>query len=414
MAVSPWVSAVADAVAGLVAVPPVEQPDDVVLDDVEELVRVRARLDAQIARGLAVLDAREVTTTQSGRSTRAWLVEQRCVERSLAGRKLRLARQLWRWPTTEQAWLAGDVSEDQVAVIFSALRLVPADVSELVEKTLLSVAGDSAPHLLADAVDVILIACGVENSSDEAAAKRYSRRGVTVATTFAGTGSLAGTLSPTLTDKLRRALELAQQPGAADDDRTRAQRFHDALEVIVDRYLDSAALPALDHGERPARIVVTIELAALQGSLVTAWGTLPSGARISPATARRLACDAEIIPAVLGGKGEVLDLGRASRSFSAAVRRAAILRDGDRCVFPKCQNARHECHHIEHWANGGSSSLDNAAWLCSYHHWLVHENSWALRRESDGGYTFTAPDGVRRQTSSTVRQPSFWDTGPPG
>jgi hypothetical protein len=180
-----------------------------------------------------------------------------------------------------------------------------------------------------------------------------------------------------------------------EDERTTAQRAHDGLETIVDHYLDTADQPDAG-GERPARATVTIPLATLEDRLSKTWAWLDSGAPISPEVARRLACDAEIIPVVLGGRGEVLDIGQSRRAFSMAIRRAAKLRDGGRCVFPHCQRPPAELHHILHWARGGASSLDNAAWLCAFHHWLVHEGCWSMRRDADGTCTFTSPAGIER------------------
>ena len=111
---------------------------------------------------------------------------------------------------------------------------------------------------------------------------------------------------------------------------------------------------------------------------------------------------------MLGGRN-VLDQGIGQRTFSAQVRRAAVVRDGDGCVFPACRGRRFECHHIEHWAHGGKSHLDNAAWLCAFHHWLVHEGGWTMRREVDGGYTFRNKTGGFR-TSSKIPDPDPpWD-----
>ncbi|HET7530411.1 MAG TPA: DUF222 domain-containing protein [Mycobacteriales bacterium] len=93
---------------------------------------------------------------------------------------------------------------------------------------------------------------------------------------------------------------------------------------------------------------------------------------------------------------EVLDLGRTHRHFSAASRRAAWIRDGGCCAFPRCRRKVVELHHIIWWSHGGRSDLDNAVWLSAYHHWLVHEGGWSLRRNADGGYTFSNPCGVER------------------
>lgn len=397
---SPEVDAIRGAVSAAMDVRAADLTDSELVGDLELLFVARAQADALIAERLAVADARNTTVALFGRCTRAFLVEEMYVDKAAAARKLKVAREIRRWPAIEDAWRAGDISEDHVLVIIKALASVPAEVVDVVEKGLLEFATQSAPHLVAKAVDEILLACGVESSADEAAARRYGSRGLTLARTFGGTGSLSATLSALLAEKLEQALRHAMDPKTPDDERSMPQLRHDALEKIVDHYLGSDEVPDQVDGEPAARVIVTIPLAVLEGRLESAWGTLPSGAQIGPETARRLACDASVIPIVLGGRGEIHDQGRARRTFSPATRRAAWLRDGGRCVFPACQNRPVECHHIEHWARGGRSDLDNAAWLCAFHHRLAHEGRWSLRRDRDGSHTWTGPLGQRRTTSN--------------
>ncbi|MGN6473101.1 MAG: HNH endonuclease signature motif containing protein, partial [Mycobacteriales bacterium] len=106
---------------------------------------------------------------------------------------------------------------------------------------------------------------------------------------------------------------------------------------------------------------------------------------ITPNTARMLACDAAIIPAVLGSDAEILDLGRATRTWTRAQRKAAKLRDRG-CVFPRCQTGLDRCdlHHLDHWANGGPTDHNNSAHVCNYHHWLVHHTNWTITRNKHG------------------------------
>jgi hypothetical protein len=132
--------------------------------------------------------------------------------------------------------------------------------------------------------------------------------------------------------------------------------------------------------------------------------SLPSGATITADTARRLACDAEIIPVVLGRSSEVLDIGQADHEFTVAIRRAAYLRDHGHCAFPRCANRVVELHHIIFRRHRGPTSLDNAAWLCAFHHWLVHEGRWTLQRHAHSGYLWTNPHG-KQHTRQPDRQP---------
>jgi hypothetical protein len=146
-------------------------------------------------------------------------------------------------------------------------------------------------------------------------------------------------------------------PPATADTRTLAQRRADALTTLASRALRGGQLPT--RGGTPPTLVLTTSLDALQGC-VAAAGLLPYGGTLDPASLRRLACDAAVIPAVLGGDGQVLDLGRARRLFTPAQRRAIALRDRG-CIHPGCQAPPVECeaHHGLPWYAGGPSDLTN-------------------------------------------------------
>jgi hypothetical protein len=295
---------------------------------------------------------------------------------------------------------AGSFSAEHARVIVTALASVPPEFVEIVETALLEMAPHCTPNDLGEQVETLLVACGVESSTDAAAAKRLNRRGLKIAETFNGMRSVSGLLTPEVGEALEIALGQLAQHAGPEDLRSHAQRQHDAVGELAHHYLAHADLPAV-NGERP-RIVVTIDYDALVNDLHAAWGRLPSGATVSPATARRLACDAEILPAVLNARGDVLDIAVGSRSFSATVRRAAWIEQDGRCAFPGCRRPPVECHHIIWWSRGGRSTLDNAAWLCAFHHWLVHERGWNMRREKDRSFAFYYPNGIqyRRRTQA--------------
>jgi hypothetical protein len=102
---------------------------------------------------------------------------------------------------------------------------------------------------------------------------------------------------------------------------------------------------------------------------------------LSASAARRIACDARIIPVVLNGESQILDLGRDSATWTVHQRRAAAVRDRG-CVWPDCDAslARCQLHHLHHWAHGGDTNVDNSAHLCHFHHWLVHHRNWTIHR----------------------------------
>ncbi|GLZ51529.1 HNH endonuclease signature motif containing protein [Actinomycetospora sp. NBRC 106378] len=140
----------------------------------------------------------------------------------------------------------------------------------------------------------------------------------------------------------------------------------------------SMALP----GRERVTLTVTLDYKTLRQQLTdtsTALALLGDSTFIRPDTARRLACDADIIPIVLGSKGEVLDVGRKTRSIPTATGRAVTVRDRH-CAFPGCRRRARtaQIHHIQHWAHDGDTEPDNLVCLCRYHHDLVHHSGWEV------------------------------------
>ncbi len=144
-----------------------------------------------------------------------------------------------------------------------------------------------------------------------------------------------------------------------------------------DAAMIQAALAGLGAGGTKATLLVTMELGDLQERVGagTVLGTVEDGALLAPETVRRAACDARVVPVVLGSRGEVLELGRAERLFTPAQARAVLLRDRH-CTFPRCDAPAFWCdlHHVWHWADGGPTDRSNAAMLCGRHHAIVHRD----------------------------------------
>jgi hypothetical protein len=158
------------------------------------------------------------------------------------------------------------------------------------------------------------------------------------------------------------------------DPRTRGKRQADALTaVLTTAAATGAAAPA--HGDIKPHITVTIALNDLTAE--AGMGTLASGATLSAGTIRRLACDAGIIPMVLGTNSEPLDVGTEHRYVTRAIRQALNVRDQG-CIICTAPPAMCEAHHITHWADGGLTTLTNLALLCKTHHQAVHQNHWTL------------------------------------
>ena len=116
---------------------------------------------------------------------------------------------------------------------------------------------------------------------------------------------------------------------------------------------------------------------------------------MSPTEARILACDAQIIPAVLGTDGELLELGRAKRLVTPGLTTALHLRDKG-CSYPGCTAPPSWCdgHHIIHWAAGGNTDLRNLTLLCRHHHTVVHRHDHTATVSDDGTVNWSRADGT--------------------
>src|SRR3954469_1634289 len=174
----------------------------------------------------------------------------------------------------------------------------------------------------------------------------------------------------------------APQPSteAGSDLRSSDQRRADALlEVCWRATAAGGAAPATPK----AAVVITMDLTDLAGR--TGAGTTLTGDLLAPETVRRIACDAAIIPAVLGGKSELLDLGRTVRLVTPKLFLALCLRDKG-CTFPGCTRPPTWCdaHHCIHWCDGGPTDLTNMALLCARHHTTLHQKGYTATIDAFG------------------------------
>lgn len=239
-----------------------------------------------------------------------------------------------------------------------------------------------------------------DHDDDRRDQKRRDARGLWFThPTATGMVGMRATLDPEAAAILKAAIDPLAAPDpvhdeacrtVARDSRAPARRRLDALLAIVQRGVASAGhLPTTDK----AKIVVLIDHDALLhdldddqasgrgrggtgrgGATGRGSGTTLTGDVLSPGVVRRMACDAEIIPVVLGGHSEPLDVGRSRRLFTRAQRLALITRDKG-CSYPDCTVPATWCdaHHVVHWRHGGPTDLTNAALLCPRHHTTVHE-----------------------------------------
>jgi hypothetical protein len=154
----------------------------------------------------------------------------------------------------------------------------------------------------------------------------------------------------------------------------------DGLIAMAERTL--APAPQSNGGEVGSdhhvhQVVVHLDQAVL-GADGAREAYLDDGTRVSAETFRRVSCDSALIAVTTGESGQVLDVGRKTRAVPVAIRRALWARDRG-CRFPMCTN-RHfvDAHHVQHWTNGGRTSLDNLVLLCGFHHRLLHEGGFKM------------------------------------
>ncbi|MDQ0864183.1 HNH endonuclease [Arthrobacter globiformis] len=195
------------------------------------------------------------------------------------------------------------------------------------------------------------------------------------------------------------------------DHRSQGQKRLDGLVGACQTALTTDTLPA-NGGHRP-QILVTINYRALLAEVQQRQGAqwfqaaqwsqggqgprpgytgrtgdgtalLAYGGPVNPATIRKIACDADIIPVVLGSEGRILDVGRASRVFPPHIRKAIMARDQG-CAFPGCTIPAPWCeaHHITYWSRGGTTGTGNGVLLCSHHHHLIHKEHWTIEVTND-------------------------------
>ncbi|MEU5911902.1 DUF222 domain-containing protein [Micromonospora sp. NPDC047527] len=346
------------------------------------------------------LDGRGTATAQGASSTAVWLRDRLRLGVGAARRLVELAATLDAAPVGVRDALAGGaVTIEQVRVI--------AETVETVQSVAGAAAADKAVGVLVDwaaQFDAALlrrlgtrilghVAPEVADAAAQAALRAEESRAardrhVTLSEQPDGRLRLTGSLDTEAAALLRAAIDPLTAPAGPDDTRTPGQRRHDALADVCRLALRTGELP--DHGGDPTQLVVTTTYDMLRQHLDT--GTLDTGGHLTPEAVRRLACDAAILPAVLGSTGQVLDVGRQRRLITGPLRRALVLRDGG-CAFPGCDRPPRWCdaHHIQHWADGGDTSLANAVLLCGHHHRHIHHGDWTVRLGGDGHPEFIPP-----------------------
>ena len=317
------------------------------------------------------------------RSTAAWLRSKLHIHPREAAQLVGMARQLRQLPAVDEAFSNGEITQTHVAVITRTARQVGVEHVAASQDTLLGVARSGGPEQLRIATQHLRY-CVDPDGMDRDAVKAYERRELSVAPTVWGMVAIQGLLDPTSGATVLAALDALTPPPRDGDPRTAGQRRADALTELCRRQLDGGGLPQVD-GQKP-HVLVTVSYEALTRQLDTEPARLNWTGPVSATDARMLACDSAVIPAVLNSAGEVLDIGRRSRVWPTAIRRAVELRDKT-CQHQNCDVPAEHCdiHHKVHWADGGETTYHNGVLVCRNHHTRIHRYGAAFR--SNGRFT---------------------------
>ena len=389
-----------------------------------ELVAAEAQLDELRLRILA--DAGDLAAETAAKDAAGWLAHHTRTRFADARADLRLAEALDRdRPMLAAAMREGSATLAQARVIDRALAALPSGVDAAIvteaEAHLVERAEDFGPKELGRIgrriLDVVApeIAEAAEGARlAELEAHAADRTRLTMRRLGDGTTRISSIVPDAAATRLATYLEAyanprrtpiapsgdvtcgADTPTAHDPVARLAypRRLGDAFVAFLET-VDAGRLPI--HGGNATSVVVTIPLDALRSELATAGiigsglvaGDDLSGDRISAAEARRLACTAKIIPAVLGGDSLPLDLGRASRFYSPAQRQAMAVRDKT-CRAEGCDAPADWCeaHHLNPWEEGGRTDIDDGVLLCSHHHHRIHDTRYLVERLANGDFRF--------------------------
>jgi hypothetical protein len=370
-----------------------------------ELSVQAARLEELRLRVLA--DADDVAEQSGARSATAWLAHATRQDTAATCAAGRLAEGLGRWSRVAAGMATGVVNAAQARVLVEALDELPADLEPglvakaeayLVEQAeqfppaQLKTLGLKVLEVIAPDVAERHERERLERAEAHAARKtslRFRHRGD-------GTTDLHARMSDAVAGRLRTYLDALTAPRRDHLERNNNRDEASGERVGRDRllgeafgalleHLDPAALPR--HGGKATTVVVTIDLERLLSRLGAAG--LGTGEQVTASEAMRLACTANLVPMVLGGRGEVLHQGRAKRLFTPAQRLAMAVRDktcrAAGCTVPASWA---EAHHRHPWTQGGKTDLDDGVSLCPWHHHRAHDPAYTTEYLASGGVRF--------------------------
>ena len=382
-----------------------------------EITSLATQIHAATCRWLGLVaeyDAREGWAQWGCQSCAHWVAWQCGIAPGAAREHVRVARRLGELPLIRAAFAEGELS-------YSKVRALTRVENVEREQDLL----DLARHATASQLERLLRAYRGVVAAERAAAGEPPERWIAFDHADDGSVLIRGRLPAEEGALLMAALEAAQDwlarqdvPAGTRGDggidvpagthvavdgedvpagtprRSRGGSRAEALIAVADAFLAGGAgtgRTARTGGDR-YQVVVHADAAALSGEEPGGRCELDDGSPLAIETVRRLACDASLVQ-LLERDGQPLRIGRRTRTIPPALRRALNARDRG-CRFPGCGSRRFlDAHHIEHWAKGGATDLDNLLLLCGYHHRLLHEGGYRVTRTSGGAVLFHRRDG---------------------
>jgi len=368
-----------------------DPPNIVELDRLgDEIAELAVHLEAATARLLDLIrefDARG-GWNNGFRSCAAWLSWRVGFAPGAAREHVRVARALGTLPLLSQALARGELS-------YAKVRELTRVASPQTEERLLAVGrAGTAEH-----VERIVRGWRRVDRIAEAkdTARQHSGRALHVFTDEDGTVRIRARLTPEIGALLLKALDAARdalyqrrEESSEADPPTMEQQQADALALLAETALHHGIDPGAP-GER-YQVVVHVDAAVLADADQPGQSVLEDGVRVPAGTSQRLACDASRVVMRHDADGRPLEVGARTRTIPPAIRRALHHRDRG-CRFPGCGARFGQGHHIQHWANGGPTTLSNLALLCRRHHRAVHEEGFQVERQPDGELRFRRPNG---------------------
>jgi hypothetical protein len=371
------------------------------VSDVDELERATRIIEAERARRLCELDRRRVFAADGHLSTAAWLAHRQGLSRRAAEGAVRRAQALEEMSEVARAFAEGEVSTSAVDELARASEQAPEAFAKS-EPALVEASRTMPFGELRRVVETWRAAADPDRAAEEED-RRYERRNLNVGPSPDGMVRIAGELDPetgqSLITAIRAVIDVEARGTGRSDGRTPNQRRADALGEVSRGWLRSLERPTV--GNEVPHVVVTMDVDTLRGCPGSPGRSGRSGrgaelsdtGRITPESARRIACDANVTRVITGARSEPLELGRRTKVVSAALRRALGVRDRG-CRFPGCGRPPGwaDAHHVVHWADGGETSISNLVLLCRPHHRVVHRGFGVAMVE--GRPVFTRPDGT--------------------